>query len=210
MTLTNCYLTLADLAVRLSLDDQDEDQRLSSAANAACRMIDKWCGQFFYDTGSATARVYRPNNSRELRVDPFSTTTGLIVQTDSDDDGTFATTWGTVDYELSPAGGYDPILGSVPYDEITAVSTSLMFPTWLRRRNSVQITARWGWAAIPEEVSEAAKILAVDLWKRKDTPFGITSATADFGALRIGRDSLAGVMSILQPFRRWDRVVGFA
>jgi hypothetical protein len=64
--------------------------------------------------------------------------------------------------------------------------------------------------ADPQNVIEASKILTVDLWKRKDVPFGISTGTIDFGPLRIGRDVMAQVASLLNPFRRADRMIGLA
>ena len=78
----------------------------------------------------------------------------------------------------------------------------------LSRRRTVEITARWGWAAVPQGIAEAARILSVDLWKRKDTPFGIATGTVDFGGMRIGRDILAQVESLVRTFVRVDRMIG--
>ena len=209
MTLSNCYTTVSDVAYRLGLEDADEDLRIEQAITPACRAIDAWCGQFFYDSGAATALNIQPTDPRVLRTDPFSTSTGLVIKTDLGGDGSFSSTWSATDYELLPGSQNSPTLGTVPYNQIHAV-TGLYFPMGMRRRLTVQVTARWGWASVPSMVEEAAKILAVDLWKRKDTPFGIASATADFGGLRIGRDAMSGVASILQPFKRLDTTGGFA
>lgn len=210
MTLTNCYITLEELHLRLGgRVPPEQNVLLETAITSACRAIDQFCGQQFFDAGSASARVYRPRSGTRLKVDPFSTTTGLIVKTDSGDDGTFATTWAAGDYELDVAGGDFGQAFSAPYDTIYAVG-SYLFPTTNTRRRSVQVTARWGWASVPQPVAEAARIVAEDLYKRKDAPFGVVTGSVDFGGLRIGRDIMASVSSTLAPFVRSDRTVGVA
>jgi hypothetical protein len=206
MALTNAYVTLEDVKTRLGGAAVDGgDPQLEQAITSACRAIDVHCGQFFYDAGSATARTFRPGNRYRLMVPPFSTTTGLAVKTDTGDDGTFATTWASTDYELD----YFADDSTNPYDTVAAVG-SYVFPISNRRLRCVQVTARWGWTAPPQNVIEAARILSVDLWKRKDTPFGIATGSIDFGGLRIGRDTMAGVASLLQTHVRADRMIGIA
>lgn len=206
MSLSNCYVTLEDIKTRLGGATIDGgDPQLEARITSACRAIDVHTGQFFYDAGSASARTFRPRSIHRLKVDPFSTTTGLIVKTDSSDDGTYATTWAATDYEVDYFGD-NP---SNPYDTIIAAGT-YTFPIYYRRRRTVQVTARWGWAAPPQAVVEAATILSVDLWKRKDAPFGIATGSVDFGGLRIGRDVMAGVASLLQTYVRADRMIGVA
>lgn len=205
MTLTNCYVTEDDVAARIGGTTAGQSGSVAAAVTSACRAIDVYCGQPFYDSGSATARTFRPRSYCRLKVDPFSTTSGLVVKTDSAGDGTFATTWTAADYELDYFGDDT----SYPYDTIEAVG-GYAFPLYERRRRSVQVTARWGWASPPQNVIEAARILSADLWKRKDAPFGIATGTVEFGGLRIGRDLMAQVESLLAPFVRVDRMIGIA
>jgi len=213
MTLVNAYCALNDVATRVGIDDFEDDQTLEAAITSACRAMDLAYGQFWYDSGTATARVYRPSSNYYALVDPFSTTVGLIIKTDDDDDGTFETTWTASDYELDLFGGQMANIMSAPYDRINAVGSRLFPPfaaVYPYRRRTLQVTAQWGWAAVPQSVKESAKILAVDLWKRKDVAFGIQTGTVEFGGLRIGRDVMAQVQSLMQPFNRVDRTIGIA
>jgi hypothetical protein len=196
VTLSNCYVTLDDLQRRLGVTGTSSDSLLEQAITSACRTIDDWCGQFFYDAGSATARTFRADDPWLLHTVPFHTTTGLVVKTDTGDDAGYATTWTSADYELDY-----PDLAGAPYDTVRAVGDYVFLPN-NRRRRSVQVTARWGWAAVPQAVEEATLILSTDLYKRKDAAFGIATGGVDFGGLRIGRDVMAQVASLLARFRR--------
>lgn len=206
MTLTNCYVTLEDVKTRLGGSAVDGgDPQLEQAITSACRAIDVHCGQFFYDSGAASARTFRPDNGYRLMVPPFSTTTGFVVKSDTGDDGTYATTWASTDYELDYFGDDS----TNPYDTVLAVG-SYVFPTYNRRLRAVEVTARWGWSAPPQNIIEASRILSVDLWKRKDAAFGIATGGFEGQGLRIGRDMMAGIASYLAPFVRTDRMIGIA
>lgn len=207
------YISLDDIRGRASINDFNEDSTIEPAIKAACRAIDVDCGQFFYKLTTATARTFVPTDSCVVRSDPFHTTTDLAIAIDSGDDGTFATSFETTDYALERFGGdmayvLLPTTGA-PYDTVLAVGV-YRYPTTTQRPRSVQVTAQWGWPSVPDNIVEATKIVAVDLWKRKDTPFGITTGTVDFGGLRIGKDLMAQVASLLAPYRRVDRVIGLA
>lgn len=203
--LVDCYVTLEDIKTRLGGDSVDGgDTQLGESITSACRAIDDHCLQTFTTATVATARTFTPDDAGLVYVDPFHTLVDFVLKTDTADAGTYTTTWAATDYDLDFFGGdWGQSIGA-PYDSIIAVG-SYTFPTRNRRRRSVQATAKWGWAAAPQQVVEASRILSVDLWKRKDTPFGIATGSVDFGGLRIGRDVMAQVASLLQRFVRADR-----
>jgi hypothetical protein len=61
--------------------------------------------------------------------------------------------------------------------------------------------ATFGTDEAPEDVVTAAVQLTGELYRRKDAPFGVLSAWSPTGeALRISRDHLAGVDSLLGPY----------
>jgi hypothetical protein len=200
MALVNAYITMEDLRGRAGISDHDDDGTLEPAINAACRAIDLHVGYFFYDSGSASALTFEPRDAYCVDVFPFSTTSGLVVATDDNGDATFETTWTSADYELVRVGGnYSTLFGATAYNRIRGVART--FPTGVARTLTVQVTARWGFSAVPEPVKEAAKILSVDLWKRKDTPFGIQTGTVDFSGLRVSRNMMEQLQSLLGPYR---------
>lgn len=179
MAITNGYTTLNELKdfVEIAIADLDHDADLERSVEAASRMIDHYCSRIFYDSGSATAKTFRATHPYILDVPDFSTTTGLVVKTDTADSGTFDTTWDAADYQVEPFGTYD----TRPFRRIVGLGKS--FPT-VGRRTRVQVTARWGWAAVPPDVEQTCLIVAAELWRRKDAPFGIAGFGPD-GAVRV-------------------------
>jgi hypothetical protein len=204
------YTTFEQISVRLGGQVSPAQQEfIEQKITEASAAIDEWCGQEFTPSAAAaTARIYEPANGYQVTVDPFWTTSGLVVETDDADTGTYVT-WAADDYGLRRYGGNRAGRLNAPYDTLVAVG-SYAFPTANKYPGALRVTAKWGWAATPIAVQGACEILTVELWARKDTPFGITQTVAEFGGLRIGRDLFAQVASMLRPFRREDIVLGIA
>lgn len=207
MPITNGYVTLEQMVERLSLPDSRDRTVIEAKITQASRLIDTWCGRIFYDSGAATARVFNATSAYSLRVGDFSTTTGLVVKTDTVDDATYATTWASTDYEVLPLSGGN--YTNQPYYELRAVGNYLFLPG-NKRLGNAQITARWGWSAVPSEVEAACEILTQDLWARRNANFGIAQSGVDFGGLRIPRDVFIQIASHITHLRRVERTFGFA
>lgn len=91
-------------------------------------------------------------------VPDFSTTDTLVVKTG--EPGSFTDTWATSDYRVEPL---NPINGE-PYTAIVAVDR--VFPRFERHKATIEVTAQWGWAAVPPRVKQACAIQAGVLFKR--------------------------------------------
>ncbi len=65
----------------------------------------------------------------------------------------------------------------------------------------MQVTAKWGWTAVPANVTQAAYIIGAQLFREKDAPFGV-SGVSDLGVTKVGESRPA--RTLLQPFRRFD------
>lgn len=181
MALGDPYATVLELKNRLGVDDEADDTKLDNALRAASTGINSFTGRQFNKDAVATARRYRAETYRKVVVDDFHATTGLVVATDEGDTGTFGTAWSATDYDLEPLNGVVDGEPGWPYRKVRAVN-SRWFPCG--RRPTVQITAQWGWAAVPEDVHEACLISAVEMFKLKDAPFGVGGYT-DFGIMRV-------------------------
>jgi hypothetical protein len=202
MTITNGYVLLEDVKSALRVQDSDDDVMIELAIESASRAIDGHCGRHFYAESEATARTFVASSSHLCHVDDISTTDGLIVKTDTTGAGTFGITWTANDYQLEPLNGRRS--GQAwAYDTIIAVGAHY-FPKWgtLNRGEAlVQVTATWGWPAIPEPVRQATLIQAVSLFKGKDAPLGV-AGFGDVGAIRMSSMIHPQALMLLKPFRR--------
>ena len=204
MAITNGYCTLPELksTLRIGVADTQDDAMLENCIGAASRLIDGYCSRQFWAAGSATPRVFQANTEFVCDVDDFFTTTGLVLKTSTFADGNFDVTWQTTDYQLEPLNGVlDGLTWS--YDKIRAVGNYL-FPTVNANYGEqalVQVTARWGWASVPEPVTQACIIQSARIFKRYDSPLGV-AGFGDIGAIRVSRYLDPDMAQLVEPYRR--------
>lgn len=193
--------TVDDVKTSLGIEDTVDDLSINLAVEAATAMIQQYCGRQFTQDSVATSRVYVATNSYLVHVDDISTTSGLIVETDPGANGSFDQTWQTADYQLEPLNGL--MSGQTwPYHTIRAIR-SLYFPQDYNEA-LVRVTARWGWASVPNAVKQAAIIQSITVFKSPDAPFGATPFQ-DTGILRL-RSSLHPTAAALLSDYRLDPV----
>jgi hypothetical protein len=170
MAITNGYATLADLKAALRLTDNVDDSLLEKAIESASRRIDGYCGRWFYKTSSTAVNIYPINEYLVAFPDDVSSTS-LTIKIDTNADGTYATTLTQgVDYILEPT---DAALRGYPYTHARMVGGQTFplevtpsFPT-------VQVTALWGWDAVPADVNQACVLLAMRQFARLNAALGV-------------------------------------
>lgn len=186
------YVSLDDLKAVLSVDDDYDDATLQSKVNAACQAVDDWTRRTFSLATSATARTFKPiPNKRLCDVDDIGSLTGLAVATSAD-----GATWtAQTGFVTQPSNA---LAWGEPITEILFTSCSLPLSPY--GADTVQVTATWGWPAVPAPVIEATLLIASRLFHRKDSPWGV----AGFGDLGVVRTTVtdADVKGLLTPYRR--------
>lgn len=198
MALGDTYASLSELKSQFSIGDSDDDSELLIALSAASSWVTSFCGRDFNKAASATARVfYASPTASVVWVDDISSTTGLIVKTDTSGDGTFDTTWSATDYQLEPLNGVSFGLTGWPYTVIRSVG-SRVWPN--HARSGVEVTAAWGWPAVPDRVKQATLIMAARLYKRRFSPEGVLGGFDAFGPVRVGTRLDPDVEAMLSIF----------
>lgn len=199
----NSYCTLAELREHMGDTSTVLVQAVAERAiTAASRAIDRWCGRWFWTPAGTSVRTYLPDDPCTAWVDDIASTTGLVIKTDTTGDGTYTTTWAVSDYRLEPANAAVVADGDTgdPYAwwRIEAIDR-YTFPT-VGRRHTLQVTARFGWSGLPDEVHEACLLKSAKLYKRRSSPEGV-AGFGEFGVVRIGRQD-PDVMELLGPLRK--------
>ena len=203
MAIVNGYTTRNQIkaALRIGTADTIDDELIDNCAGAASRLIDGYCNRKFWVVGSATSRVFQAEDSFFCSVDDISGT-AITLQTSTNADGIFDTTWTVTDYQLEPLNGdLDGIAWS--YDKIRAVGDYL-FPTVNSNYGSqalVKVTANFGWPYVPETITQATIIQASRIFKRYDSPLGV-AGFGDMGAIRVSRALDPDVAQLVEPYRR--------
>lgn len=186
------YCTLPQVKAQLSKDsDDDRDDLIEMNIRAASRKIDQITGRRFYADTVASARVF-PVVGRvfdgpygtAIRIDDIATEVGLLVS-----GGTYGAFSSLATFYPGPDNA--TIYGR----PITYVMADSSFFTGAK---AVQITARWGWPVVPDQVEAATVLLAARLYRRKDSPQGVISS-ADWGSTRVSRVD-PDVEALIAPF----------
>lgn len=200
--------------------DTADDTVMSRAITAASRSIDIYCDRPFGQDAAPTVRTYTWAGSylnmqsapyvqyvgsistmkvASLELDDVSTATGLVVKTDTDMDGVYETTLTlNSDFRLWPLNA---IADGEPYTHLILTPTSNKVLPW--QLAGVQVTATFGWPAIPAEVTQACLLQANRLCGRRDSWAGVAGSPelgnelrllskldADLGPLLAGRRRL--------------------
>lgn len=173
------YASLADLKelLKIGSSDTSDDAELGRRLISATRRIERDCGRSFWLRDVST-RVYRAMHPTLLPVDDIATSTGLLVDT-----GRGPSAWTALDVsgldtwpENAEAGG--------KAIEMLVQSGRGVWPLYGSAR--VRVTARWGWLAVPEDISNACLISAARLFRRKDSLDGVVG-NSDYGPIRVSK-----------------------
>ena len=198
MAIVNGYATLTQIKNYMSISDNTDNDLLENLVESASRSIDRIANRRFYLDATASARLYRAYSNIFVFVDDIGTTSNLVVAIDENGNGTYSKTLTlNTDYILDPLTSQSL---NRPFTQLTMVSNTESWPifpgiTSNGLRPGVQVTARWGWPSVPDDINMACLILTADLYKRKDAPGGILGL-GDLGVVRmspIGRDVTAMV-----------------
>jgi|SRR5450755_2750906 hypothetical protein len=203
------YTSVEEMKSRLGITDTASDFELLGAIQAATRAIEGACGRHFCPI--TEVRTYVPWDLYMLPVDDIVSVTSVKI--DRDGDGTFEESWtqGT-DYELSfePNVYNQNVSGEArPYTIMRVINGGgRFFPfVWpFSRQDRVQISATFGWPEVPFGVSEATRQTSAEIFKLKDSPFGLMG-TSEFGLVRVPRQN-SYIMKLLNPYLNVRRAVG--
>jgi hypothetical protein len=188
----NEYSDLATVKLMLGVTDTARDTLISRALTSASREIDRKTSRRFWLDASASARVYNPfervvrdDRGELLLTDDIGSLTGLVVEVGMTGSWTALT-----EYETHPDNALakgEPVTG-------------ILLPTghWGSDRTRVRVTARWGWPAVPDDIEQAARMLAARLYRRKDSPEGV-AGSAEWGLVRVPRLD-PDVAALIEPF----------
>jgi hypothetical protein len=203
---------------------------MQCSIHAVSNWINRYCGRHFYQLNET--RTYMPDTIWELGIDDLAPgkAAATVVNLDYDGDGIFETAWGN---PASPVGtgtfyqlkigdpsnyqdNWNPnAAGGVarPYNQIQALMIPGAIATngaWLpfvwpySHLNRVEVIGTWGWDYVPPEVQQASLMLCTDIYKSKDTPWGM-AGTAEVGMVRV--QSNPWVVELLRPYinakRKW-------
>ena len=214
----NWYCGLEEFKSRNSIpaSSTTDDYEIGMAIQVASGWINRYCGTHFYQVQEA--RTYPISDIYFLHIDqivPGSITEFLI---DYDGDGVFETSWTEgVNYQVYREGDtYNANYAGLnrPFDYVkvilgtpVSVAGGAFFPfVWpFTHDDRVKITGTWGWNSVPPEVTQACLIMATQLFKEKDSPWGM-AGVGDLGVVRTSQSPF--LVELLRPFINPRKKVG--
>jgi hypothetical protein len=203
MALTDAYFTIEEFRAHLGISQvlEGETGVLVDAANAACRQVDRFCGRVFTTDANASARIFAGWSTTSRLVDDIHYATGVTVEL-SDDRSTWTTLSSTY-WFLGPSTAEVASAEAEPYYIIDSTYGAPFTSKWMK------VTAKWGWAAVPEAVRHASLIQAAHIYKRRDSITGL-EFLPDAGSARVPMGLDRDAALLLGTYRRADRVIGVA
>lgn len=191
------YITLAQLKAYMGISDANtaQDTALSSRILGACAGVNRFCHRQFGRTDTATARMFDVGPTG-IDTDDFWSSTGLAITPYM---GTYAgTAWDVTVVTLEPLNGVVDQVPGWPYRRICYPYGWLSGPMLsLSGYSRAQVTAKWGWENIPEDVITASLMLASMDQAAKGAPFGV----AGFGDYAVRIRSNPMVQEKLLPYQ---------
>lgn len=204
----NTYATVDDLKSPLFHDpDPDLNQAEESALEAllvdATDAIDRHTMRSFHAPTQATSRLYRPSRDGTMvdLLDDIASEEDLKVEVRSYHGAAWTETalwYPTID---NGGGIYAPGMVTGIY-----AANGRVF----RREGQLQtirVTARFGWPAVPPSIRRACVLLALRLHHRNSSPSGNVNFGGDMGVARILRSD-PDVTKLLGPYVRHERRLG--
>lgn len=172
------YITAADVRDYLRVTDSVDDVQFARWATAASRAIDRRCNRQFGQTATAVARTYRRPVAYDassglwlLEVDDIYDVTGLLI------DGVALASTSAV---LLPDNA---VLDGRPYERIGLTTWPLTAYPGISITHT--ITAKFGWSAVPAQVTSAA-LLQCARWNfRRDAPAGVAGSPDQGSQIRL-------------------------
>lgn len=199
------YCTSAELKSYTRIDDNVDDAQIALAISAASRTVDRYANRQFGLVAVPEARYYTAEYNRDLcrwtvSVDDLMTVTGLLVNADLQDDGTYSDT--IDEYALRPVNAAPK---GRPWTRIVVHPTSTSQPN--SKDAAVEVTARYGWTTVPDQVKQATLLQATRILERRNSPYGIAGSPDTGSELRLLAKLDVDVAVILGPYvRQWGAV----
>lgn len=193
------YYPVESFKARIGKETSGQDQAITDALVAASRIVDGYTGRRFDQTDTATARLFTPVPNL---VYPYAAIGYGIdlpdfvsVESVESDAGTYEyqNLWSTDDYALGPSGAVEV---GAPYTRLLAIGAY----GFSYLRDSLRVTAVWGWPSVPSPIAEATFLIANRLRALWTAPFG-QSGGAQFGGITDSNALTPQIQMMIAPYR---------
>jgi len=209
MAVGDAYATAATYRGVTNKDSTAEDTEIDADLLAVTRYLTRRLDQFFTKDATVAVRLYDGTGTPRLwltdheQVPGISSLTGLIVKVDlnADYDVTDSGETLTVDTHFW-AGPQDANLGAEarPWRYLDLVPGNSVVTIWPNQQRAVQVTAAFGWPAVPKAIEIGTCHLTAIL--RLETARSITSRSDVGEILGASREAQGIVNDLVAQYRK--------
>jgi len=205
MALGDNYIDAATFKAHAQIGDTDNDTEIAAVLTAVSRQVERYCGRQFNKSGSGgasgSAREFFPSRcGTYVLVDDMTGDGSITVEHDTTLDGSYATTIASTKYTFWPQNQVVDGISGWPYTRIN-LHNGQRFTVDPEGRPTVRVTAHWGWAAVPTDVTQAVLIQATRIFRRKYSAEGLSVGAGEF-VFRTPAKLDGDVEALLLPYRR--------
>lgn len=195
------YCTVEELQALTGSDAEEHEVLMGLAIEAASRAVDQATNRQFGKVAQAEARTYTARYDKRqghwfIEIDDLMSVTNLAVAYDDNGDQVYDRS--ITDYRLAP---FNAASEGRPWTKLIVRSSSAVQPT--SADGAVQVTALWGWTAVPDTVKQATLIQAHRFFMRRDAAFGVAGSPDLGNELRLLSKLDPDVAVMLTRYVRW-------
>jgi hypothetical protein len=209
----DAYATAAEYRAGVTKSSSADDATvITPLLGAISRLIDRECSpgvpglatRHFTKDASVVTRVYDATGGCKLHVDDIATLTGLIVKVDLDGDYAFTGSDETLTIDThfwtGPAN-VDKQAEPEPWTFLELRPDNAVLGIWPWQKRSVQVTAIFGWPAVPSAIKNATIAIARELRDMEES--GMTLALEQIDqAVNLSRTAFSLVQMIKAQYGR--------
>ena len=195
------YVAVGQLQEFLRMTDSADGNEMGWAISAASRAIDAATNRQFGKVAAAEARYYTPRWDKGIcrwviDTDDICDATGLAVRVDTGSTGVYDGV--LTDFVKAPMNANQK---GRPWTQLVVNRTSSVRVADIA--NSVEVTAVYGWAAVPPAIMQATFLQASRFLARRDAPFGVAGSPTMGSEIRLLSKLDPDVAVIVKPYYRW-------
>lgn len=197
MSVDASYATAAQYRAVINATDSGKDPEIENDLAAVSRYIDGKLMRFFGKDNGPIARIYEiQENQKSFWLDDISGVP-IAVRMDLDCDGVFETTLESTDFELLPLNADK---GPEPRPFMSIRMTPWGKYGSFKAGARVEVTAKFGWPAVPKAIERAAIHLTAIV--RLETPRA-TRRIPDLGeSIEASPDAMSIIRQLMDRYKR--------
>lgn len=199
------YFTAAEYRDRVGKTDAGADATILLQATAVSRYLDRRLHRFFTQDAAVVVRTFDGNGETVLWLPAdIASTTGLIVKVDLNEDYDFGEANETLTINTHFwVGPSDADKGPEPrpFEYLEVVPNNGVFDVWPEQLRAVQVTAKFGWPAVPNAIKEVT--ISVTRQLRDILESGVTMTMQNIdAAVQSSPSTMALILDIERMYSR--------